>query len=85
VTLQGDGVRMHVVCSYNPCENNKLNSGTSYQQQERFLIMFWKDLTCPRKKFHDDLVEQLKKWRDEDNHLIICLDANENIYRKSIA
>ncbi len=47
--------------------------------------MFWKDLTCPRKKFHDDLVEQLKKWRDEDNHLIICLDANENIYRKSIA
>ncbi len=27
---------------------------------------------------------QLKKWRDEGDRIIVCLDANENIYRKSI-
>jgi hypothetical protein len=32
ITLQGDGIRARVVCGYNPCENSKLNSGTSYQQ-----------------------------------------------------
>jgi hypothetical protein len=32
MTLQGDGVRTRIVCSYNPCGNGKLNSGTSYQQ-----------------------------------------------------
>ena len=84
MTLQGDGVRTRVVCGYNPCGNNKLNSSTSYQQQRRFLVTIRNDLTCPRKKFHDDLVAQLKKWRDEGDRLVVCLDANENIYRKSI-
>ena len=42
------------------------------------------DLTCPRKRFHDDLISQLTKWRDEGDRLVVCLDANENIYRKSI-
>ncbi len=62
LTLQGDGVRTRVVCGYNPCGNAKLNSGTSYQQHKRYLVTQRKDLTCPRKKFHDDLMGQLKKW-----------------------
>jgi hypothetical protein len=84
MTLQGDGVRMRIICGYNPCGNNKLNSGTSYQQQKRFFVTVQKDLTCPRKKFHDNLIAQLKRWRDDRDHLVICLDTNENIYRKSI-
>ena len=84
MTLQGDGRRTRIVCGYNPCGNNKLNSGTSYQQQKRYFVTVKKDLTCPRKKFHDDLISQLKKWRDEGDRLVVCLDANEHIYRKSI-
>jgi len=34
--------------------------------------------------FRDDLVKQLEKWRAEGDRLIVCMDANENIYSKSI-
>ncbi len=82
--LQGDGVQTRIVCGYNPCGNNKLNSGTSYQQQIRFFVTIKKDLTCPRKKFHDNLIAQLKRWRDNGDRLVVCLDVNENIYCKLI-
>ena len=38
----------------------------------------------PRTKFREDLVTQLKKWHEEGNLLIFCLDANKHIYKKSI-
>jgi hypothetical protein len=38
MTLQGDGVQTRIVCSYNPCRNSKLNSGTSYQQHCQYFI-----------------------------------------------
>jgi len=84
MTLKGDGVRTRVVCGYNPCGNGKLNSGTTYQQQRRYFISKDKDLTCPRKRFHDDLIRQLEKWRLDGDRLIVCMDANEDIYKKSI-
>jgi hypothetical protein len=84
MTLQGKGVQTQIVCGYNPCSNSKLNSGTSYQQQRSFFITEREDLTCPWKKFHDDLIGQLKKLREDGNHLVVCMDANENIYKKSI-
>ena len=43
-----------------------------------------KDRTCPRKRFREDLVRQLKKWRANGDRIIVCMDANEDIYRKSI-
>ena len=84
LTLQGDGIRTRVVCGYNPCASAKLNSGTTYQQHRRYLVSKRKDLTCPRKKFHDDLINLLKKWREEGDCLVVCLDANEDIYKKSL-
>ncbi len=84
LALQGDGIRTRVVCGYNPCNSAKLISGTTYQQHRRYLVSKQKDLTCPRKKFHDDLINLLKKWREEGDHLVVCLDANEDIYKKSL-
>jgi hypothetical protein len=84
MTLEGDSFHSQIVCRYNPCGNNKLNSGTSYQQQERFFVTAQKDLTCPRKHFQDDLISQLLKWRKEGDCLVVCMDANEHIYKKSI-
>jgi hypothetical protein len=84
MTLKGDGVRTRIVCGYNPCGSGKLNSGTTYQQHRRFWVTQRKDLTCPRKRFHDDLVAQLIKWREEGDRLVVCLDANEDIYKKSL-
>ena len=85
MVFQGaDGLVTRVVCSYNPCYNNKKQSRTSYQQQRRYFITKEKDTTCPRKRFRDDLVKQLEKWRADGNRLIVCMDANEDIYAKSI-
>jgi hypothetical protein len=27
---------------------------------------------------------QLNKWQEEGDHLVVCLDANEDIYKKSL-
>jgi hypothetical protein len=84
MTLQGDKFWTRLVCGYNPCGNAKLNSGKSYQQHRRFLVTQRKDLTCPRKRFHDALMIQLNKWREEGDCLLVCLDSNEDIYKKSL-
>ena len=38
----------------------------------------------PTHQIREDLVSQLKKWREAGDSLIVCLDANEHIYKKSI-
>ena len=83
MTLQGDGVRTRIICGYNPCGNAKLNLGSTYQQQRRYFVTMKKDTTCPRKRFHDDLLKQLTKWHQEGDRLIVCMDANKDIYKKS--
>ena len=85
MTLVGeDGFKTRMVCGYNPCYNNKKGSSTTYQQHRRFFITTKKDTTCPRKKFKEDLIAQLKKWRAEGDRIILAMDANEHIYDKSL-
>jgi hypothetical protein len=79
MTIKGEGYNTRIVCGHNPCYNNNPTSSTSYQQHRRYFINKKKDLTCPRTKFREDLVEQLTRWREEGDKLIVCLDANENI------
>jgi hypothetical protein len=85
ITLQGKGIRTRVVCGYNPCGNSKLNSRTSYQQHGQFFIMQQKDLSCPRKRFRDDIVKQIEEWREEGDMIIVCMDANKDVYKNGLA
>ena len=39
---------------------------------------------CPRVKFREQLIGQLKQWKEQGDRLIVCLDANEDIYRKAL-
>ncbi len=71
------------MCGYNPCGNSRLDTGTVYAQHRRFLLNRG-CLDCPRVKFKQDLVEALTRWRDQGDRLVVCLDANEDIYKKSI-
>jgi hypothetical protein len=83
--LKGDGVQTRIVCGYNPCMNKKTDSSTSYQQQQRFLIMHKQDhMTCPRTKFKEDLLHLLNTWQEAGDCIIVCLNANEDIYKKEI-
>jgi hypothetical protein len=85
MTVMGsNGSQTRIVCGYNPCYNRNPNSSTSYQQHQQYLIMQQKDLTCMRTKFCKDLMAQLRWWRQDRDKLIVCLDANEDIYHKLI-
>jgi len=75
-----DRIVTRVICGYSPCANKKKDSGTVYQQHRRHLINKLKDDTCPRARFWEDLLRQMKQWRKDGERLILCLDANENIY-----
>ena len=76
-----DRIVTRVICGYSPCANKKKDSGTVYQQHCRHLINNLKDFTCPHTCFWEDLLCQMTQWRKDGARLILCLDANENIYR----
>ena len=83
-TLTGhQGFTTRIICGYNPCGNSNLESGTVYAQHRRYLLNRG-CLTCPRVKFRQDLQAALQQWREQGDRLIVCLDANEHIYKKSI-
>jgi hypothetical protein len=85
MTFIGEGgLVTRVVCSYNPCYNKNATSHTSYQQHRWYFINKEHDNTCPRMRFKQDLVRLLEKWREQGDRIIVCMDANEDIYRKSI-
>jgi hypothetical protein len=85
MTFVGEGgLVTRVVCCYNSCYNKNQVSKTSYQQQRRYFINKEHDDTCPRKRFLQDLLALLKGWREQGDRIIVCMDANEHIYQKSI-
>ena len=84
MTVKGEKHTTKIVCGYNPCINSKVQSSTTYQQHRRYFITKRGSTKCPRTHFREDLLLQLQTWRDEGHKLIVCLDANEDIYKKSI-
>ena len=74
----------YVVCGYNPTTKNKVEYETTYQHHQRFYIDKQKELTYPRKRFVNDLIKQLETWREEGARIVLCADANENIYDKAL-
>jgi Pyruvate/2-oxoacid:ferredoxin oxidoreductase delta subunit len=83
MTLRGETTR-RIICGYNPCGNYCPNSGMVYHQQHQYWITKQGCLICLRVKFQEDLVAQLKRWREQGDKLIVCLDANKDVYRKLI-
>ena len=77
-----NGISTWVVCGYQPCKSK--GPSTSYQQQRRYFIEKRQPDVKPRDKFFEDFIALLKRWRDEGDRIIVCLDANENIYTKRI-
>ena len=85
MVLQGQNdIVTRIVCAYNPYHNNKKGSRTMYQQHCCYFITKEKGRTCPRKRFRQDLEKKLTTWRENGKRLIVCMDANKNIYTKSI-
>jgi hypothetical protein len=86
MTLKGGNATItRIVCGYNPCGNDKSDSSTDYQQHWHYFINKENLFHCPPwVKFREDLMAQLMRWRRGGSKLVVCLDANENIYHKSL-
>jgi hypothetical protein len=86
MSLKGSvGVQTRITCGYNPCRSNRQDNSTSYAQQQGHQIWHYQDhVTCPRVKFREDLGKFLREWRAAGDRLIVCLDANENIYTQAL-
>jgi hypothetical protein len=69
-----------VICMYSLCANKKKDSRTVYQQHCQHLINKLGDDTCPWSQFWEDLLRQMRQWCWAGERLILCLDANKNIY-----
>jgi hypothetical protein len=52
-----------------------------YQQHCQHLINKLNNDTCPQTQFREDLLRKMKQWQKKGEQLILCLDANKNIYR----
>ena len=79
-----EGMKTRIFYSCNLCYNKNMDSRTSYQQQRRYLVLKYNYQNCPRKRLSGDLIRKLQYWREEGYRIILCMDANEDIYKKSL-
>ena len=75
--FQGKGNhKLRVITAYNPCRNRGLDA--VYQQHLRHLRRQGIN-TTPEQSFQDGLVEEIKKWQDNGEHIVLTIDANQDI------
>jgi len=78
------GVQTRIICGYNPCKSNRQDNSTSYSQQRRHQIWQGDHIICLRVKFREDLGKLLQEWRARGDKLVVCINANENIYTQAL-
>jgi hypothetical protein len=79
-----NGHNTRIITAYNPCKNKNINSGTSYQQQQRYFNTRKKDLTCLLVLFRRDLINQLQQWQEAGEKIILFIDDNEYVTKGAL-
>ena len=76
--LTGKSITTRIVVAYMPCTTRKQAVYATIAQQRRY----WKlqgNKQRPRKLLQQDLIRQLKEWRNQGEKLILFLDSNGNM------
>jgi hypothetical protein len=73
-----DGHKVRVVVAYQPCPSKDTQIRIVYQQHKRQQQVDRCPNINPRTKFREDLVTQLRYWRQAHDRLILLIDANDN-------
>lgn len=76
------GVNTRIITAYRPCVSNGLKS--TYRQQRRILDA-QKCTACPRQKMLDDLSDEIKKWSESGDQIILMIDLNDNVISSNAA
>lgn len=75
---------LRVVSAYRPVENTSGGPGTVHAQHERHLAQLDR-LEDPREAFYTDLMAEIATWKATGDHIILGLDANEDVRRGATA
>jgi len=74
-----NGLILQAICAYRPCMPSGMNKVFSvYAQHGRYFDML-KDDVCPWHAFVRDIGKELDAWLEMGNHIVIALDANEDM------
>ena len=71
-------IKLRVICAYRPCKQATPGPSTTYSQHQRHFDEN-NDDRCPRAAFMEDLIIQLRTWRNAGDQLILMIDCNEDI------
>jgi len=71
-----------IVIAYNPVDPGRVDGagGTVWEQHCRYFDKQGISEISPRTKFFQDLTDQIASWRSAKEEVILCIDANENVY-----
>lgn len=84
--FKGEGKNVRVISAYRPVKSSRVRRrgadltdrlGTVWEQQVRHFGDMDVD---PRKRFDEDLLTELSRWKDEGDEIILMMDANQHIY-----
>ena len=68
--------QLRVISVYRPVDS--VGPDTVYSQQQRFLFQNQRH-DNPRKALYTDLYDEVEKWKNAGEHIIIGIDANEDV------
>jgi len=84
--IQGcDNKQFILLSGYQVCKNQNINMGSNntFNQQYQLLHQQGYQTPDPCTQFLDNIISQIKTWREQHNAVLICIDANENPKRTS--
>jgi len=72
--------RIIIATGYHFCDQTtKLGSSTYHDQQYHILLQQGQLTPNPRQQFIDNIIHQIKEWRQQNKAVLFCLDANDNV------
>eukprot|EP00957_Ditylum_brightwellii_P153864 11711250-Ditylum_brightwellii.AAC.1 len=74
-----DQKKVMLVTVYKPCVQTKEGDSTVTAQHKQILTMQEDTNVSPWKAFNQDLLEEIRKWRNEGNTVVLGIDANRDV------
>ena len=77
------GIHLRVVTAYRPVLNTSGALSVWNQQKAHFETK--DDDRCPRAIFTDDMLKEIRNWKEEWDQIVIGIDANEDVHTGKLA
>ena len=75
-------ITLRVISAYRPCKTSATGSNTVFSQHQRYFTSR-KENKCPRESILKDIGDEIKKWKEEGNQIILMMDCNEDVRTKN--